>query len=332
MVTARALVALVATVMAAPTAQADRAALREARRVIEDEVRYDLAQELLVAALRRGDNRPDDLVAIYELAGVTSIVLGQREVGEQYFRRLLALRPQAKLSIDTAPKILEPFSAAQAHMAAVGNLRVSVKATTALEVVVEITADPLGMVAAAQVRYVDGTGEIGLVRRPAPAPITVRIPAGATADSVEIVDEHGNHLLELSPPELRADGGPDPVDAGGSPNRLLRWPTWAIAAGVSGGIGVGFAIDGGRSHARLDDILANPEDHFFAEAESARRRWQRDATVANVAFVAAGVFVAGAVTVAVIGRRAAATRVAVVPWSSSRGGGGGGISVIADWP
>src|SRR5688572_9946747 len=129
--------AVAAMLVCTTVARADQATLREARRVVEEEVRYDRAQELLVTALHKGDNGPEDLAAIYELAGVAAVVLGQREAGEQYFRRLLALRPEAKLPADTAPKIVEPFTAARAHMAAVGNLRVAVRAATASELVVD---------------------------------------------------------------------------------------------------------------------------------------------------------------------------------------------------
>lgn len=332
--------AAVAAMLVSTTARADEATLREARRVVEEEVRYDRAQELLVTALHQGDNGPEDLAAIYELAGVAAVVLGQREAGEQYFRRLLALRPEARLPADTAPKILEPFTAAQAHMAAVGNLRVAVRAATARELVVDVAADPLGMVAGAQVSYRDSTGETGSVRGELPAPIAMTLPGGATATSVEIIDEYGNRLQELPPPAAPSgrDGNGDRRDdriivppPGGDtkPNLLLRWPTWAIAAGISGSVGLGFAIDGKLAHDRLDDILANPEDHFFGEAETARKRWKRDTAIANVAFVTTGVLAVGAITIAVVMRdRDGAKKAAIVPWV----GEGAGFAVVGVLP
>ncbi|HUQ02238.1 MAG TPA: hypothetical protein VM261_07050 [Kofleriaceae bacterium] len=332
---------LAATLLTSTAARADQATLREARRVVEEEVRYDRAQELLVTALHQGDNSPEDLAAIYELAGVAAVVLGQREAGEQYFRRLLALRPAAKLPADTAPKILEPFMAAQAHMAAAGNLRVGVRAATASELVVDVAADPLGMVAGAKVSYRGGDGATGSVRGELPTPIAMTLPGGAIATSVEIVDEYGNRLQELPPPTapVRRDGEGDrdrdrdrenpPPPGDEKPNIALRWSTWAIAAGVTGSIGLGFAFDGKRSHDRLDDILANPEDHFFGEAEDARRRWKRDTSIANVAFVATGVLAVGAVTVAIVMRdRGGAPKAALVPWL----GDGAGLALVGTLP
>jgi len=262
-------------------------------------------------------------------------VLGQREAGEQYFRRLLALRPEAKLPADTAPKILEPFTAAQAHMAAVGNLRVAVRAETATDFVVDVAADPLGMIAGAKVSYRGGDGATGSVRGEMPAPIAVTLPGGAIATSVEIIDEYGNRLQELPPPPVavRRDrdddriGPPPPGEP--RPSLFARWPTWAIAAGVSGAVGLGFAIDGKRAHDRLDDILANPEDHFFGEAEAARTRWKRDTTIANIAFATTGVLAVGAVTVAILTRdRGDDRKTAIVPWV----GGGAGFAVVGALP
>jgi len=81
-------------------------------------------------------------------------------------------------------------------------------------------------------------------------------------------------------------------------------------------------LRGRAAHAELDEILAAPEMHFFADAEDARHRWQRDTTVANVALVTAGVLAAGAVTLAIVGRPAAPRSVAVLPWLDGHGGVG----------
>ncbi|MBE7452332.1 MAG: hypothetical protein HS111_26650 [Kofleriaceae bacterium] len=308
-------VTVAAAAAVATAARADEAAVREARRVIEEEVRYDRGQELLLEALRAGDNGPDELAAIYELAGVTAVVLGQREAGEQYFRRLLALRPHAALPADTAPKLLEPFTAAQSHMAAAGSLRAVARAPSPQVIAVEVVADPLGMVAAVHVRHRARDGAAAIARGEAGA-LRVAVPAGARVEGVIVADEYGNRLLELPPPPPPGDGlTPAPPPAAGRRTVLLRWPTWAIAAGVTGAGGLGFALDGQRAHDRLDQILADPSRHFFADAEAARRRWQRDTTIANVAFVTAGVLAAGAVTLAVLGADGAA------PWRRRRRAG-----------
>lgn len=329
MVIRRRLALALATALAttAPFAHADRAALREARRVVEEEVRYDRAQELLVAALHAGDNGPDELAGIYELAGIAAVVLGQHEAGEQYFRRLLALRPQARLPADTAPKLVEPFAAAQAHMAALGSLRASVHVAAGGALVVEVAADPLGMVAGALVRYRDGAGQVASARGVAPPPIALNVPAGAAALSVAVLDEYGNRLLELASPAVT--DGPAPTTTSAARPLLRRWPTWAAAAGVAGAVSIGFALDGRRAHDRLDRILAEPSMYYFDEAEDARRRWQRDITIANVALVTAGLFAAGAVTMAILGRGPTPSQVAVSPWL---GAGAGGLVIAGPLP
>jgi hypothetical protein len=120
---------------------------------------------------------------------------------------------------------------------------------------------------------------------------------------------------------------PPPGD--GTPNVMLRWPTWAITAGLSGAVGLGFAIDGKLAHDRLDDILANPEEHFFGEAETARKRWKRDTAIANVAFATTGVLAVGAITVAVVMRnRGDGKKAALVPWV----GDGAGFALVGVLP
>ncbi|MCP6280625.1 hypothetical protein NL459_28785, partial [Klebsiella pneumoniae] len=73
---------------------------------------------LLVEALKQGGNRPEELVEIYRLSGATAAVLGPPELAEQYYRRMLALAPDAVLPPDASPRLREPFVAAQAYMAA----------------------------------------------------------------------------------------------------------------------------------------------------------------------------------------------------------------------
>ncbi|MBZ0233099.1 MAG: hypothetical protein K8M05_12280, partial [Deltaproteobacteria bacterium] len=123
--------------------------------------------------------------------------------------------------------------------------------------------------------------------------------------------------------------GEPPAPGASEPHVLLRWPTWAIGAGVAGAVGLGFALDGKLARDRLDEILASPEDHFFGEAEAERTRWKRDTTIANIAFVTTGVLAVGAVTVALLTRdRDGRPKAAIVPWV----GEGAGFAVVGALP
>jgi hypothetical protein len=277
--------------------------LARARRAV-DEVRYDDARRLLVGALTHGGRDPEQLREIYRLSAVTAVVLGEDELAEQYYRRLLALEPDAALADDLAPKFRERFVAAQAYMAAHGRLEARV-ARRGASLDVTIVRDPLDMVVAVTA-IVDGRA----IPRIAAAGRTVVVdPPPGRVSSLVLLDEHGNHLLVLPASELET-----PVVAGVAeqPTAPLpiarRWVTWAIPAAVGAGVGFGFLVDGRLAKGRLDDILANSSGHFFAEAEVERERWKRSTLVSSVAFVAAGVL---AVTSAVM--FATAPAVAVMP-------------------
>jgi len=280
-------------------AHADRAAeptpsLADARRAIAD-VRYDDARRLLVEVLARGGSRPEELREIYELSAVTAVVLGQVDLAEQYYRRLLALDPAASLPAGASPRLRDPFVAAQAYMAAHGRLEVrAARRGAAIEVTV--VSDPLGMVAAVTA-IVDG------------APMPKRAFTGqpvvleATGDVQEVVilDEHGNSLRAFAASELSGSSpGATGVNGRSTPHAprtpiVRRSMTWAIPATLLAGAGVVFLVDARRAKGRLDDILADDATHFFDEAETERRRWRGSTLVASLSFVAAGAFTATAI-------------------------------------
>jgi len=279
-------------------ARADNTKLAAARRAVED-VRYDDARGLLVEALEAGTNRPDELREIYQLSAATAMVLGQRDLAEQYYRRVLELDPDARLPADASPKLRQPFVAAQAFMAA--HRRLGARAARRGHgIEVTVVADPLGMVAAVTA-IVDG--------EPLPAvavtgaPVVLR-PHGRV-ERVVLLDEHGNTLRVIAAPGDGPASGPvsgaDPAERPAAPDPpfLRRWTTWAIPAAVFTGTGVAFLVGAERAKGRLDDILASSGTHFFDEAEQERKRWKDDALIADIAFAAAGAFTVTAIVMAV---------------------------------
>ncbi len=183
----RALTVVTMLVIAA-TAHADSPKLEQARRAI-DEVRFDDAQRLLVGALAEGGNSPAAVREIYKLSASTAVVLGQREVGEQNYRRWLALDASASIGADVAPKLREPFEAAQAYIAAHGRLAATATRVSASDLDIVVT-DPLAMAVSATI--------IG--SRPVPLSTERRArlaPSGAGTVRVAVLDDHGNRLLEL---------------------------------------------------------------------------------------------------------------------------------------
>jgi len=289
---------LVLLLVAGGVAHADNSALVEARRAVQ-EVRYDDAERLLVDALKAGTSGTDELSEIYQLSAATASVLGQHELAEQYYRRLLAIDPDFTLAADTSPKLRTPFVAAQAYMAAQARLAARItRRGTSIEIAV---TDPLGMVAAI------GTASGGVIQAKQPYAGRAITVQAAPAAQVVLLDEYGNSLRTIL-----ADVVVEPRPEAPTPV-VRRWQTWAIPAGVAAGVGIGFLIDGQRSKDQLDDIIAHDSTNFFQTADQARSRWHRDTIVADVAFGTAGGLAITAVVMAILRRSGTRAVVSIGP-------------------
>lgn len=289
----------------AGVAHGDNPKLTAARQAIRD-VRYDDARGLLVEAIDAGGNGPDELRELYQLSAATAVVLGQNELAEQYYRRVLALDPAAKLPADASPRLRPPFVAAQAYMAAHGRLDVRVT-RRGRRIEIAVTADPLGMIAAVSA-VVDGA----VLPRIAVAGEPIAFEPTGTVERIALLDDHGNTLRAIpAPPEPIALASPANPRAQSTP-LLRRWITWAIPAAVLAGTGVGFLISARRAENRLDEILGHGASYYLDDAEQQRTRWKTDATVADVLFVAAGAVTVTAIVMAVT-REPSAPRTALAP-------------------
>jgi hypothetical protein len=312
-------------------AAADSPRLDQARRAVE-EVRYDEARSLLVQALRDGGNRPAAMIEIYELSATTAIVLGQKDLAEQYYRRLLALKPDATIADDVAPKLREPFVAAQAYMAANGRLQARLHRAPDGRIDAVVTADPLGMA-------VGATLVVGGIAGP-PTPLADRrasmTPTGGF-EAVVILDENGNQLVSIPasaatdapppPPVVRPVPPPRDRPSSRSVPIYRRTLFWAIPTVVAAGIGIGFALDASSANSTLQEILDNSEDHTLEDAEHVRRRRDSSAQTANISFAVAGAF---AVVTTIVFLTRPSSRDAKVIVAPTAGDGAVGLSVFGE--
>lgn len=269
-IVARSLGLALGLALAAAPARADSPHLAEARRAIEA-VDYDAARRLLVEALGDGDNSPAAMREIYRLSARAAVVLDQRELAEQYYRRWLAIDPDAALPDDTAPKLRGPFVAAQAYIAAHGRLRAAARRTASGEIDVELIADPLTMAhAAAGEPAGSGAGS------PAAAPTApvvfgaerrAHLAAGAR---IAILDDRGNRLVELDPEPVALAAPPAPAgpDAEASPPWTRRWLTWAIPTGVFALGAAGFGIAAIASYAHAHTITDSSGQYQLSDAQA----------------------------------------------------------------
>ena len=219
--------AIVLVLAGAVTAHADSAKLGEARHAL-DAVQYDDAQRLLVEAVKEGGNSAAAMREIYQLSANTAVVLGRADAGEQYYRRWLALDPNAQLPDSVSPKLREPFVAAQAEMTAKGAIAVSATQVDARTVEVAVISDPLAM----------ARGACPLAGG-AMVPFDARGHAQlATTDQrVAVCDESSNRLVEVNVTALRPPTVPSPavVVHDERPSAFQRESTWWIIGGVTGG-------------------------------------------------------------------------------------------------
>jgi hypothetical protein len=261
-------VVLAIVLAAAAPARGDSPRLAQARQAVAA-VDYDEARRLLVEALHDGGNSPAAVGEIYRLSARAAVVQGQRELAEQYYRRWLAIDPDAALPGDAAPKLREPFVAAQAYIAAHGRLLARAQRTATGELDVELISDPLVMArAAAVVDPLDArSSAVGFGSEH-----HVRLGAG---ERVAILDENGNHLLELgvaaaapSDVPLRAAVAPAPETRPWP----RRWLTWAIPTGAFTLVGAGFGIAAIASYGRAHMIASASGQYFLSDADENVRR------------------------------------------------------------
>ncbi|MGE0868840.1 MAG: hypothetical protein AB7P03_09765 [Kofleriaceae bacterium] len=303
---------VVGALLIGATARADAPNRRliAARKAVE-EIRYDDARRLLLEALKHGGNVPRELAEIYRMSAVTAHVLGQPELAERYYRKLLAIDPKATLPADSSPRFRAPFEAAQAYMVAQRRLEVRARRTDDT-IEVTIVSDPVSMIVRVIARA-DGieTASARLEGQRA----TLRPPDPGDVDQVVALDEFGNVITTIKPSASREGEQPaSTAEPGASSIPIVRrWSTWAIPAAASAAVAIGFGVDGMLAKRRLDDIVGNSGEHFLDEAETERRRWKRDTLVRNIALVGAGAFVA----VSVIVYATRPDEVSLVPTASS---------------
>lgn len=324
-----ALLSLALAYAAAP-ARGDSPRLAEARRAVEA-VDYDAARRLLVEALHDGDNSPAAMREIYRLSARAAVVLGERDLAEQYYRRWLAIDPDAALPADTAPKLREPFIAAEAYIAAHGRLRARARRIAGGAVDVELLSDPLAMAQAA--RALDaGAAGTHLARGAGAAFDADHRARLAAAARVAIVDDRRNRLLDLDVEMIDAtasgpvgsaatgpgaailtprppSSSPPPADA---PAPSRRWLYWAIPTGVFALGATGFGIAAIASYGQAHQIADNSGRSFLSDAEDNVGRGRAFVWV-TIATGAAAIACAIPAAIYFFGDRRTTSTVGVVP-------------------
>jgi hypothetical protein len=308
-VKARWLIAAALIASAAPAAADDGTAmLGKAQKAIED-IDYDGAKKLVDAALASGALDPSELARAHMLAGEVAAALGDDAGAHDHFERWILLDPAARLPDGLSPKITTPFTAAHASADALGTAPLTVTAgdRKAGHVSLEVQHDPLRMVARVHVTFDRGTDAEAVGSR-----VDVAIDDAATRATVNLLDEHGNRLVDpialtlattttTATTSLTAPA--QTVTVTHSLPAAVRWPTWTVVALVAGGGAAYFGHAASQDQSDLDALNKSSAMHSFDEAQAIADRGHRDALLANVSIGVAAAAAAAVVVTVIVDHR-----------------------------
>ena len=251
-------------------------------------VEYDLAQAALDEALRTGGHGPGETAEIHGLLALVAASRGQAAEAQAAFETQLAIEPAATVDRELGPKIVEPFTAAQA---ALGGRAIAVEAR-AIEGGVElvVAGDPLAMVVAARVSGRAGALTDAPVSGGRADLVLARGVGGAVV--VAALDAHGNRLAEVEVVLPQARVAAATTTEVEPARRSRRWMLWAGGAAGFLATGTVFALMARSTRSELDDVVENSGDHTIEEARSLDDTGRRRTLIANVSFGAAGVLAA----------------------------------------
>ena len=324
------LASLACLALAAAPAHAQSKKLAQARAAVE-KVRYDQAQELLADALREGGQPRQAVLEIYTLAASTAVVMGQTELAEQFYRRLLSIHPEAKLEEGLAPKFKQPFNAAVAYVDAHGAVRARARRLPSGEVEVVVESDPLKMVDAVAL----ATGSAEPSQFDADRRALLPAPGEASPGELVLLDDRRNQLVVLATPvdalaSVTVTDAPPSVGPSG-PGLMRTWWVWAIPSGVALAVGIGAGMSASSASDDLAEGLEN-RTLFYDDAKDLRDKVSSRSTIANVSFATAGVFAVAAGVVWFTRPKGSAPRTAVLPLVPAGREGGLGLMLSGTLP
>ncbi|MEM9070401.1 MAG: hypothetical protein AAGE52_17990 [Myxococcota bacterium] len=209
-------------------------------------VDFERTLELCQEALASGELSAERVTRVYELMGVASAANGDEERSRDSYIRMLALSPEAQVDTNLAPRLRSPFMEARGYWATRSErMNVEARLVRAQRGLRVLVTDPLGM--GTEVRVLTRTaGELvpmTELRYNAEESRLVEVESLPDADRIEYViqllDEHGNRLVELGTEDEPRSVGRDVatgVGGGGSENDDDRggipvW-VWAVVGGV----------------------------------------------------------------------------------------------------
>ncbi|MCB9611634.1 MAG: hypothetical protein H6721_25055 [Sandaracinus sp.] len=217
-------------------------------------VDFERTLDLARQALGSGRLDPNRLARVYELMGVAFAASGDEDASREAYKKMLALRPDAQVDNNLAPRLRSPFMEARGYWATRSDrLEADVVLARAERGLRIRLVDPLGMArrivvrtrVAGEMRPMDEqtlpaqSGEL--------APVEGLPEADRIEYAVEVLDEAGNRLVQLGTTDTPNVVGRDPVVAGTGPGAreegggVPGW-VWGLVGGVVAAAAIGTGL------------------------------------------------------------------------------------------
>jgi hypothetical protein len=292
-------IAGLATSEADPNVTPEPPALLEAREAMEA-AEFARVLASTTNAIASGALTSLQLQECYRIEGEALVAMGKASEARSAFSKLLLINPKAVLGEFVSPKITEELEAARSALAG-AVLQAKAEARPNGGVAVKVTADPQEMSREVELAYTGSRGAVANVRsKLSNGSAAFDVPRGAAASvELRLLDLHGNTLAKYS--VTRTVPVAVAVEAATKKNSVEVQPSHALGSrgwiGAAGGaplavVGGGFGLASQGSQDDLDEVLRNPNEHYFGEAREFEDRARSRARWANVSFAAAGSLVA----------------------------------------
>jgi hypothetical protein len=222
------------------------------------------------AAIDSGELGPTELARAYELLGVSAAALGEPEVAQDCFLRMLSIDEDRELDDTVPPRLRGPFMEARGTLTArPDRLTVEVVLARAYSALRITLNDPFQMIQGVRVHVrVEGDTEWTEIEEDYEDEVMATFARAASADRLEywleVLDPNGNRIAVVGSefvPLVVGRPAPAPVGGGetggggggGGPSIAEEPAFWLILGGVvlvGAGIGIGVGIDQ-ASHVQL---------------------------------------------------------------------------------
>lgn len=171
------------------------------------DVNFMAQRDEATRALAAGNNDRVRLAQLYRLLGIAHAALDERGAAKEWFLRLLALEPDVELERVLSPRLRSPYLEARGFWDVTPErLGIDVLARGPHQDLSLRMRDPVGMVTRVRVRS-SGTSPGVAVEKQASQTLVVTsselAPHSASRLEIQLLDEHGNVLIERALPPLR---------------------------------------------------------------------------------------------------------------------------------